>query len=85
MLVFDRKSLRCVIPPTEDCDIPTTQVPLEENYNKEEGEANVPQQRTNNNANNNGGGGGAGRPDFGNLPAGAIPIPAKFNSNRPRN
>lgn len=29
MLVFDRKSLRCVVPPTEDCDIPTTQQPIE--------------------------------------------------------
>lgn len=24
MLVFDRRSLRCVVPPTEDCDIPVT-------------------------------------------------------------
>ncbi|CAH0722248.1 unnamed protein product, partial [Brenthis ino] len=24
MLVFDRRSLRCVVPPTEECDIPTT-------------------------------------------------------------
>jgi len=24
MLVFDRHSLRCVVPPTEECDIPTT-------------------------------------------------------------
>jgi hypothetical protein len=29
MLVFDRRSLRCVVPPTEDCDIPTTPTPLE--------------------------------------------------------
>lgn len=29
MLVFDRRSLRCVVPPTEDCDVPTTQLPLE--------------------------------------------------------
>jgi len=27
MLVFDRRSLRCVVPPTEDCDVPTTQLP----------------------------------------------------------
>lgn len=27
MLVFDRRSLRCVVPPTEDCDIPTTPTP----------------------------------------------------------
>lgn len=32
MLVFDRRSLRCVVPPTEDCDVPTTQLPdLQEN------------------------------------------------------
>lgn len=29
MLVFDRRSLRCVVPPTEDCDVPTTQSPPE--------------------------------------------------------
>lgn len=29
MLVFDRKSLRCVVPPTEDCEVPTTQQPIE--------------------------------------------------------
>lgn len=29
MLVFDRRSLRCVVPPTEDCDVPTTQLPIE--------------------------------------------------------
>lgn len=29
MLVFDRRSLRCVVPPTEDCDIPTTSAPID--------------------------------------------------------
>lgn len=29
MLVFDRHSLRCVVPPTEECDIPTTPAPLD--------------------------------------------------------
>lgn len=29
MLVFDRRSLRCVVPPTEDCEVPTTQTPVE--------------------------------------------------------
>ncbi|GJQ73934.1 putative chitin-binding domain protein type 2 [Trypoxylus dichotomus] len=39
MLVFDRRSLRCVVPPTEDCDVPTTPaVPIEE-----DGEQNIPQ------------------------------------------
>lgn len=32
MLVFDRRSLRCVVPPTEDCDVPTTQLPPEGDY-----------------------------------------------------
>ncbi|XP_025831412.1 protein obstructor-E [Agrilus planipennis] len=27
MLVFDRRSRRCVVPPTEDCDVPTTPPP----------------------------------------------------------
>ena len=27
MLVFDKRSLRCVVPPTEDCDIPSTTPP----------------------------------------------------------
>ncbi|KAI8429522.1 hypothetical protein MSG28_000155 [Choristoneura fumiferana] len=27
MLVFDRRSLRCVVPPTEECDVPTTTAP----------------------------------------------------------
>lgn len=30
MLVFDKVSLRCVIPPTDDCDIPSTTPPPEE-------------------------------------------------------
>lgn len=29
MLVFDRHSLRCVVPPTEECDIPTTPTPFD--------------------------------------------------------
>lgn len=33
MLVFDRRSLRCVVPPTEDCEVPTTQLPLEGDEN----------------------------------------------------
>jgi len=27
MLVFDKRSLRCVVPPTEDCDVPSTTPP----------------------------------------------------------
>jgi len=30
MLVFDKKALRCVVPPTEDCDVPTTTTPSPE-------------------------------------------------------
>lgn len=44
MLVFDRKSLRCVVPPTDDCDAPTTQLPPESDLPE-----NVPQQHHNQN------------------------------------
>lgn len=40
MLVFDRRSLRCVVPPTEDCDVPTTQQPPESDLPE-----NVPNQQ----------------------------------------
>ena len=43
MLVFDRHSSRCVVPPTEDCDIPATPAPLEEqpaNENEARGQVN---------------------------------------------
>lgn len=36
MLVFDRRSLRCVVPPTEDCDVPTTQTPPEADLQENE-------------------------------------------------
>ncbi|XP_019871185.1 protein obstructor-E [Aethina tumida] len=72
MLVFDRRSLRCVVPPTEDCDVPSTiPPPLAE----DDDEQNIPQ----NNPKNRQQGGG----DFPNLPPGAIPVPTK--NNRPRN
>lgn len=33
-LVFDKNSLRCVVPPTEDCDVPATQAtPIDEPTN----------------------------------------------------
>ncbi|CAD0195707.1 unnamed protein product [Chrysodeixis includens] len=35
MLVFDRRSLRCVVPPTEDCDVPTTTPPPPEEENQD--------------------------------------------------
>lgn len=40
MLVFDRRSLRCVVPPTEDCDIPTTPTPIDgdQNENNQQGQ-----------------------------------------------
>lgn len=44
MLVFDRRSLRCVVPPTEDCDVPTTPAPEfeEEQQNLPENIPNLP-------------------------------------------
>nr|AWK28288.1 cuticular protein [Nilaparvata lugens] len=42
MLVFDRRSLRCVVPPTEDCEVPTTPPPAP--GEEEDGEQNLPVQ-----------------------------------------
>lgn len=47
MLVFDKHSLRCVVPPTEDCDVPTTPPPSPDELPENEDESNVPQQRPN--------------------------------------
>lgn len=63
MLVFDKRSLRCVVPPTEDCDVPTTPPPTEgelsegRNEQQEPEEENLP-------------------PGVPPLPAGALPIQA---------
>ncbi|RZF39266.1 hypothetical protein LSTR_LSTR012310 [Laodelphax striatellus] len=42
MLVFDRRSLRCVVPPTEDCEVPTTPAPAP--GEEDDGEQNLPVQ-----------------------------------------
>ena len=31
MLVFDKQRKRCVAPPTDDCDVPTTPAPNDDN------------------------------------------------------
>lgn len=41
MLVFDKHSLRCVVPPTEDCDVPTTQQPPLDDYPAERGQVST--------------------------------------------
>lgn len=69
MLVFDRHSLRCVVPPTDDCDIPSTPPPPQ----PEEDEDNLPENNPKNKQ---------AKADLPNLPPGAIPVPAK---NRQRN
>ena len=72
MLVFDRRSLRCVVPPTEDCDVPTTPAGLDgdlpdNNRNEQEPEEeNLP-------------------PGVAPLPQGAIPIPIRSQQQRTRN
>lgn len=44
MLVFDKRSLRCVVPPTEDCEVPTTPAPGPDDIDNDE-EENVPPAR----------------------------------------
>ncbi|XP_065169836.1 protein obstructor-E-like [Atheta coriaria] len=85
MLVFDRRSLRCVVPPTEDCDVPSTIAPQLALDDEEENVPNLPQRPKNGGGNNNNLGGGDGQ-NF-NLPPGAIAVPNKGNqqNNRPRN
>ncbi|CAD6234033.1 GSCOCT00012353001.2-RA-CDS [Cotesia congregata] len=70
MLVFDRRSLRCVVPPTEDCDVPTTPPTSDSNISddrneQETEEENLPQ-------------------GVGPLPPGAI-ILSKHDEQRSRN
>jgi len=45
MLVFDKKALRCVVPPTEDCDVPTTTTPVPEEEEVEPKPKNRKQQQ----------------------------------------
>ncbi|CAL8113618.1 unnamed protein product [Orchesella dallaii] len=52
MLVFDKKSLRCVVPPTEDCDVPSTTPPPPEE--EEDKPREQQQQRPNQNRNQGG-------------------------------
>lgn len=73
MLVFDRRSLRCVVPPTEDCDVPSTLPPP---TIQDEELDNIPQ---NNPKNRRPQQGQQNTPDFPNLPPGAIPITGKRN------
>ncbi|KAG8298660.1 Chitin-binding domain type 2 [Homalodisca vitripennis] len=83
MLVFDRRSLRCVVPPTEDCEVPTTPPPQPGDL-EEDGEQNIPQQlqqrpqqqRAQQQQQSQ------QQPSI-NLPQGAFPVPVR--NNRPRN
>ncbi|KAI5699411.1 hypothetical protein M8J76_004815 [Diaphorina citri] len=42
MLVFDKRSLRCVVPPTEDCEVPTTPAPGPDDLPDNDEEENLP-------------------------------------------
>lgn len=81
MLVFDRRSLRCVVPPTEDCDVPTTPPPPPEELEEEE---NLPQDirgRPQNHAQNHRNQKDRDDINIPNLPPGAIPLSGR-NPNR---
>lgn len=45
MLVFDKRSLRCVVPPTEDCDVPSTTPPPPEDIEEDQQRPQQQQQR----------------------------------------
>lgn len=61
MLVFDKRSLRCVVPPTEDCDVPTTPPPTEGELSEDRNEQQEPEEENL-------------PPGVPPLPAGALPI-----------
>jgi len=82
MLVFDKNRRRCVTPPTEDCEVPTTKAPPpgEEGDNFPSGPGDQPQQSPNPRR-----GGGGRRPQGGAGPARPIssgggdePLPFKL-------
>lgn len=63
---------RCVVPPTEDCDVPSTLPPP---IQEDELEQNIPQNNPKNRAQR------GEQNNFPNLPPGAIPIPVKGKPN----
>lgn len=80
MLVFDRRSLRCVVPPTEDCEVPTTPPPGPGDFLEEEdGEQNIPLPvRPSNQKQNNQQQQSQRRgQEAPNLPPGVIPLPVR--------
>jgi hypothetical protein len=90
MLVFDKSRKRCVTPPTEDCEVPTTSAPLpgEENFNDGSFNGNTGSGSRGQSPNPRRGGGARRRPPAAlpldapqerpalpfNLPAGAQPL-----------
>jgi len=60
MLVFDKNRRRCVTPPTEDCEVPTTSAPPPEDE-QNNGGGSAPRSPNPRRGNNNQGGGGGQR------------------------
>ncbi|XP_071442389.1 protein obstructor-E-like [Hetaerina americana] len=92
-LVFDKRSLRCVVPPTEDCEVPTTPPPEEEEEaprgrGQQQGggrfddeEENIPRPGQAPGPRRPQGGGGGGF----QVPQGAVPLPLRPKQNSGRN
>ena len=78
MLVFDKDRRRCVTPPTEDCEVPTTSAPLpgEENFNDGSFNGNTGSGGRGQSPNPRRGGGARRRPPQGPAPGGALPLDA---------
>merc|ERR1712110_129573 len=78
MLVFDKQRKRCVTPPTEDCEVPTTSAPLpgEENFNDGSFNGNTGSGGRGQSPNPRRGGGARRRPPQGPSSGGALPLDA---------
>jgi len=78
MLVFDKDRRRCVTPPTEDCEVPTTSAPLpgEENFNDGSFNGNTGSGGRGQSPNPRRGGGARRRPPQGPSSGGALPLDA---------
>jgi len=91
MLVFDKNRKRCVTPPTEDCEVPTTNAPPPDNDYDDNGsgsrQSSNPRRGGGGSGSRNGGGGGSGsrRRDQSQDQGRPIPLDLPGGDNGPPN
>jgi len=86
MLVFDKNRRRCVTPPTEDCEVPTTNAPpTEDDQHLSSGQRSSNPRRGGGSARRGGGGGGSSGGGGSRDPRPAKPIPVDGADSLPFN